>query len=70
LDDATLGRCNGPLMALRAEADVTVDPGITVGTAHDLAHHAEEHLLAFVPRLTAATIHVSPVGAHTGPRPS
>jgi cation diffusion facilitator family transporter len=55
---------------LRAEADVTVDPGITVGTAHDLAHHAEEHLLAFVPRLTAATIHVSPVGAHTGPRPS
>jgi cation diffusion facilitator family transporter len=45
---------------LRAEADVTVDPDITVGVAHDLAHHAEEHLLAFVPRLTAATIHVSP----------
>jgi cation diffusion facilitator family transporter len=50
---------------LRAEADVTVDPAITVGAAHDLAHHAEEHLLAFVPRLTAATIHVSPNGAHT-----
>ena len=50
---------------LRAEADVTVDPGVTVGAAHDLAHHAEEHLLAYVPRLTAATIHVSPTGAHS-----
>jgi cation diffusion facilitator family transporter len=49
---------------LRAEADVTVDPTISVAVAHDLAHHAEEHLLAYVPRLTAATIHVSPVGAH------
>ncbi len=54
---------------LRAEADVTVDPAITVGAAHDLAHHAEEHLLRFVPRLTAATIHVSPAGAHTDPCP-
>ena len=50
---------------LRAEADVTVDPTITVAVAHDLAHHAEEHLLTYVPRLTAATIHVSPAGAHT-----
>jgi cation diffusion facilitator family transporter len=49
---------------LRAEADLTVDPTISVAVAHDLAHHAEEHLLAYVPRLTAATIHVSPVGAH------
>ena len=49
---------------LRAEADVTVDEDLTVGAAHDLAHHAEEHLLAYVPRLTAATIHVSPSGAH------
>lgn len=50
---------------LRAEADVTVDDSLTVGEAHDLAHHAEEHLLADVRRLTAATIHVSPVGAHS-----
>jgi cation diffusion facilitator family transporter len=50
---------------LRAEADLTVDPDITVGAAHDMAHHAEEHLLAFLPRLTAATVHVSPAGAHT-----
>jgi cation diffusion facilitator family transporter len=50
---------------LRAEADITVDPAIDVATAHDIAHHAEDHLLAYVPRLTAATIHTSPTGAHT-----
>ena len=49
---------------LRAEADVTVDGSLTVGQAHDLAHHAEEHLLIDVRRLTAATVHVSPAGAH------
>ena len=49
---------------LRAEADITVAPDLTVQAAHDLAHHAEEHLLHDVRRLTAATIHVSPAGAH------
>lgn len=49
---------------LRAEADINVDPHLTVAQAHDLAHHVEAHLLAYVPRLTAATIHVSPSGAH------
>jgi cation diffusion facilitator family transporter len=49
---------------LRAEADVTVSPQLTVTQAHNLAHHAEDHLLAYVPRLTAATIHVSPADAH------
>jgi cation diffusion facilitator family transporter len=49
---------------LRAEADITVDPGLTVTQAHDLAHHVEAHLLADVRRLTAANVHVSPVGAH------
>lgn len=49
---------------LRAEADVTVDSELSTTKAHDLAHHAEEHLLEYVPRLTAATIHVSPSGAH------
>jgi cation diffusion facilitator family transporter len=49
---------------LRAEADVTVHPQLSVAVAHELAHHAEDHLLAYVPRLTAATIHVSPAGAH------
>jgi cation diffusion facilitator family transporter len=50
---------------LRAEVDVTVDPSLTVVEAHDLAHHAERHLLADVRRLTAATVHTSPEGAHS-----
>jgi cation diffusion facilitator family transporter len=49
---------------LRAEADVTVGAGLSVAEAHDLAHHAEAHLLQQVRRLTAATIHTSPSGAH------
>lgn len=49
---------------LRAEADITVAPDLTVAQAHDLAHHAEEHLLADIGRLAAANVHVSPAGAH------
>ncbi len=49
---------------LRAEADVAVSATLSVGEAHDIAHRAESHLLAHVRRLTAATIHVSPSGAH------
>jgi cation diffusion facilitator family transporter len=49
---------------LRAEVDATVDPSLTVSQAHDIAHHAEAHLLSQVRRLTAATIHTSPTGAH------
>ena len=50
--------------ALRAEVDVTVAPDLAVTRAHELAHHAEAHLLQRVPRLSAATIHTSPAGAH------
>jgi cation diffusion facilitator family transporter len=49
---------------LRAEVDVTVPAHLTVTEAHDLAHHAEAHLLEQVRRLTAATVHASPAGAH------
>jgi divalent metal cation (Fe/Co/Zn/Cd) transporter len=49
---------------MRVEADVTVDADLTQRQAHDIAHHAEQHLLSRVPRLTAATIHTSPSGAH------
>jgi cation diffusion facilitator family transporter len=49
---------------LRAEADVTVAADLTVTQAHDLAHHAEAHLLKQVRRLTAASVHTSPAGAH------
>jgi cation diffusion facilitator family transporter len=49
---------------LRAEVDLWVTPTLSLTEAHDVAHHAEERLLARVPRLTAATIHASPAGAH------
>lgn len=55
---------------LRAEADVAVSATLSVGEAHDIAHHAEAHLLEQVRRLTAATIHVSPSGAHPSWSPS
>lgn len=49
---------------LRAEADVAVADDLTLAQAHDLAHHAETHLLEQVRRLTAVTIHTSPASAH------
>jgi cation diffusion facilitator family transporter len=50
--------------SLRAEASVTVAPTMSVGEAHEVAHHAEAHLVTYVRRLSAATVHVSPHGAH------
>jgi len=49
---------------VRAEADVEVDPQLTAAQAHQIAHHAEEHLVARVSKLAHATIHISPAGAH------
>ena len=49
---------------LRAEADITVPPDLPVKAGHDIAHHAEDHLLQRLPRLTSAVIHVSPAGTH------
>jgi cation diffusion facilitator family transporter len=49
---------------LRAEAEITVAAHLSLRAAHDLAHHAEAHLLADIHRLTAATVHTSPAGAH------
>lgn len=49
---------------LRAEVDITVPADLTLVEAHEVAHHAEAHLLLDVRRLTAATIHTSPAGAH------
>lgn len=48
---------------LHAEADITTELG-TLAEAHDLAHHAEDHLLDALPRLSTATVHVSPADAH------
>jgi len=49
---------------LRAEADIEVDATVTAALGHHIAHHAETHLLAHVPRLERATIHISPAGTH------
>ena len=52
---------------LHADADVTVPADLPVVKGHNIAHHAEEHLLEQLPRLSAAVIHVSPAGSHGGP---
>ena len=46
---------------LRAEVDATVDADLTVGEGHDLAHHAEAHLLAADPgcrQRTSTPVHL------------
>ena len=48
---------------LHAEADITTR-ATALAVAHDVAHHAEEHLLEALPRLASATVHVSPDGVH------
>ena len=50
---------------LHADGDITVAADLPVAVGHDIAHHAEEHLLDALPRLAAAVIHVSPDGAHS-----
>jgi cation diffusion facilitator family transporter len=55
---------------LHADADVTVPADLPLVEGHNIAHHAEEHLLEQLPRLSAAVIHVSPAGSHPiGPQP-
>jgi cation diffusion facilitator family transporter len=49
---------------LRAEADLEVDPQLSLAEAHDVTHHAENHLLTQVRRLSAATLHASPADTH------
>lgn len=50
--------------SLLAEVNVTVPAELTLLEGHDVAHHAEEHLLAALPRLSSAVVHISPAGAH------
>lgn len=45
---------------ISAEAGISVAADLDLHTAHDIAHDAQHRLLHEVPRLTAATIHVSP----------
>jgi cation diffusion facilitator family transporter len=50
--------------SLRAEVEIAVDPALSLAQAHDVAHHAERHLLADVRRLSTAIVHAGPAGAH------
>lgn len=48
---------------LHAEADLSVDAGLTVADAHTIAVEAEHRLIHAVPRLTGATVHTDPAGS-------
>ena len=50
---------------LRAETGVEIAGSLDVFQAHDIAHEAERRLVAGVPKLVEATVHVSPAPAAT-----
>jgi cation diffusion facilitator family transporter len=50
---------------LHADADLEVDRGCSAVSAHDVAHRAEEALVAAVPKLTAAVVHAYPAAVRT-----
>jgi cation diffusion facilitator family transporter len=45
---------------LHADAELDVDPAMSLRQAHELAHHAEHSLSHAVPRLSSAVIHAYP----------
>jgi cation diffusion facilitator family transporter len=69
VEDVTEVRIRWIGHALRAEARVTVDPGLSLVDAHAVAEHAEHALLHDVPKLSDALVHADPRGdghhAHT-----
>ncbi|HEV2778623.1 MAG TPA: cation diffusion facilitator family transporter [Actinophytocola sp.] len=50
--------------SLTADAEVEVDPELSLARAHHIAHDAEHRLIHAVPRLGEAVIHAHPVGGH------
>lgn len=54
---------------LVAEADLDVDPSMTLAEAHGVAHDAERALSRAVRRLTRATVHAYPALVHEGTAP-
>ena len=48
---------------LHAEAELDIDPGISLGEAHRLAHNAEHTLTHAVPKLSSALIHAYPANS-------
>lgn len=70
IEDVTEVRIRWIGHALRAEARVVIDPGLSLVEAHDVAERAEHALLHDVPRLADAMVHTDPRGDehhdHTG----
>jgi cation diffusion facilitator family transporter len=50
--------------SLHAEADLAVDPDLSLSDAHRIAHEAEHQLLHALPRLGRAVLHAHPAGPH------
>ncbi|MBP2326777.1 cation diffusion facilitator family transporter [Kibdelosporangium banguiense] len=50
--------------SLHAEADLAVDPGLSLGEAHRIAHEAEHLLLHALPRVGRAVLHAHPAAPH------
>ncbi|WP_082753639.1 cation diffusion facilitator family transporter [Mycobacterium sp. NAZ190054] len=48
---------------LHAEAELDIDPGVTVAEAHRIAHGAEHALTHAVPKLSSALVHAYPATA-------
>lgn len=48
--------------SLTAEADIDVEPTLSLADAHRIAHDAEHRLIHALPRLAGATIHAHPAG--------
>ena len=46
---------------LRAECEISVDPGCSIVQAHDVAVSAEHALIHAIPRLAAASVHADPL---------
>ena len=46
---------------LRAECEISVDPGYSIVQAHDVAVSAEHALIHAIPRLAAASVHADPL---------
>ncbi|MCE7003729.1 cation diffusion facilitator family transporter [Kibdelosporangium philippinense] len=50
--------------ALHVEAELSVDPGLTLNAAHQIAHDAEHRLLHALPRVARAVLHAHPAEPH------
>jgi cation diffusion facilitator family transporter len=49
---------------LTADADIDVDPDVTLGAARDIAHAVEHRLTAVIPKLVVADVHPHPRDVH------